>query len=96
MEETQILSPIPLDQLRQVFSDVVRQEIIANELQKLQERLLSADETCKLFTPAITRPTLESYASKGYFTKYYLAGRTWYKYSEVIGALKSIKRYSHD
>jgi hypothetical protein len=61
---------------------------------ELQERFLSPEEACKLFVPAISRPTIDAYAEKGYFKKYYLEARTWFKYREVVAALKSIKKYS--
>jgi hypothetical protein len=62
--------------------------------QKAEAELLSPAEVCKLFSPAISKPTLESYAEKGLLKKYYLEGRTWYKRGEVLASLKEIKRYS--
>jgi hypothetical protein len=85
---------VPLQELRSFFQDIVRNEVRSKAAEDLQEKLLSPEETCKLFTPAISKPTLESYYEKGYLQKYYLEGRTWYKYSEVLAALKTIKKYS--
>ena len=84
---------IPLHELKEFFQGIVREEVRNKNYEELQEKLLSPEETCKLFSPAISKPTLESYYDKGHFQKYYLEGRTWYKYSEVMAALKSIKRY---
>ncbi len=72
----------------------VYQGIKSFKEQELQEKLLSPEETCNLFKPKLTKPTLETYAEKGYVTKYHLGGRTWYKYSEVIEALKTLRRYT--
>lgn len=75
------------------ITPIIHNSIRSIKQEELQEKLLSPEETCKLFTPAISIPTLNSYYKKGYLEKYYLEGRTWYKYSEVMAALKSIKRY---
>lgn len=85
---------VSLQDIAPFIQGIVREEVRNKAHEELQERLLSPEETCKLFTPAISKPTLESYYEKGYFQKYYLEGRTWYKYSEVMAALKSIKKYS--
>lgn len=84
---------IPLKDLKDFFQSMIREEIRSKHFEELQEKLLSPEETCKLFSPAISKPTLESYSEKGYIKKYYLEGRTWFKYSEVMAALKTIKRY---
>lgn len=88
------LSPIPLDQLKGILSSIVRDEIRAKDQQDLQEKLLSPEEACKLFVPAISIATLNNYAKEGLVKKHYLGRLTFYKYSELIGSLKSIKKYS--
>jgi hypothetical protein len=71
----------------------IHQGIKDFKLEEIQEKYVSADEGRKLFNPALSRPTFESYAEKGYYNKYYLGGRTWFKYSEILAALKTIKKY---
>jgi hypothetical protein len=78
---------------RESIRNLVKTELTEITQKELKEKFLSPEETCKLFTPAISKPTLESY-SKKYFKKHYLGGRTWYKYSEVIEAIEKIKKYS--
>jgi len=80
--------------LASLLPSMVNQGIKEFKEAELTEKLLSPEQTCKLFTPAISKPTLESYTEKGYFKKYYLEGRTWFKYSEVMSALKTLKKYS--
>lgn len=97
MEGQIILNGLSTDQLLQLLEKAVEtkvEEVVRKvKAEELQEKFLSPEEICNLFKPAITKPTLESY-SKKYFKKYYLGGRTWYKYAEVIGAMKEIKKYS--
>jgi len=57
------------------------------------EKLLSPVETCKLFNPQISRVTLQSWTTAGHLTRYELGGRVYYRYSEVIEATKTLKRY---
>ena len=80
--------------LENVVSEKVEQAVRKVKDEELQEKFLSPEETCKLFKPAITKPTLESYAQKDFLQKYHLGGRTWYKFSEVEAAMKQIKKYS--
>lgn len=80
--------------LLELVPQAVHQGMKTFKEEQLLEKLLSPDETRKLFHPAISKPTLDSYAEKGYIQKHYLGGLTWYKYSEVMAALKTLKRYS--
>jgi hypothetical protein len=84
---------VPVHQLTDLFQNLIRQEVRAKQSEDLQEKLLSPKETCKLFNPAISLVTLDTWADKGLLIKYHIGGRTYYKYSEVIGALQSLKRY---
>lgn len=87
---------IPVEELTEIFRDLIREEIHAKNEKELKEKLLSPEETCKLFSPAITKPTLESYSQKELLKKYSLGGRTWFKYHEVMEAVKEIKRFSRN
>lgn len=93
-----IIQGIPIDQFferqRDVLRELVREELNAKNERELQEKFLSPEETCKLFKPAISKPTLEAYAQKDLLKKHYLGGRTWFKYGEVVEAMKQIKKYS--
>jgi hypothetical protein len=60
---------------------------------ELQEKLLSPEEACKLFVPAISIATLNNYSNRGLVKKHYLGRLTFYKYSELIEALTTIRRY---
>lgn len=81
------------------FFNSVRQ-IVKEELQNksnelIQDKLYSPKEACKLFEPSISRPTLESISKKGLLNKYHFGGKIFFKYSELMGALKSYRKYSH-
>lgn len=84
---------VNVDDLTGIFREIVREELLSAKEQELEDRLLSPDETCKLFKPAISLPTLQSYFKKGLIRKHYIGGRTWYKYSELMEDIKHIKRY---
>ena len=53
-----ILSPIELSELLDKVRQVVKEEVLASQKNQLEEKFLSPAEVCKLFTPKITRPTL--------------------------------------
>lgn len=84
---------IPLSEVENMMRRVVKEELQVRQAEDRKEKLLSPEETCKLFQPAISKPTLESYAKKSLITKYYIGGRTWFKEGEVMEALKNIKKY---
>jgi hypothetical protein len=88
-----IFFPIPIDQLKAIIQEVVRNEIRSHQVEEVQERMMSSKETCKLFYPAISAMTLYTWTKKGYLQKHLIGGRIFYKYSEVISAMKQIKRY---
>jgi neutral trehalase len=75
------------------IQDAVYQALKKFKEEDVKDKLLSPEETCKLFTPAISIPTLNSYCKKGLIKKYYLQGRTWYKYSEILETLQTTQRY---
>lgn len=88
-----ILTPVPLENLLQSFREIIKEEIKAEALSELQEKLLSPEEACKLFVPKVTKPTLESWSKNGPLTKHYIGGRVFYKYSEIMASLKTLGRY---
>jgi hypothetical protein len=89
-EGAQVL--VPLQDLSSFFRDIVREEFKLMNQEELQEKYISPREARKILP--VSQPTLDSYAAKGWLTKYHLGGRTWYKYNEVLSALKQIKKYS--
>jgi hypothetical protein len=88
-----ILSPIPLDTLLQSLRSVIKEVIQAEQLNDLQEKLLSPAEACKIFQPKISKPTLASWSDKGLITERRMGGRIFYRYSELIEAAKTLKKY---
>jgi hypothetical protein len=91
-----LFSQISLADLITHIRQVVKEELQTNEKAQLEEKLLSPKEACKLFQPAISRPTLDNICKQGLLMKYNLGGKVLFKYSEIMGALKSYKRYDHN
>ena len=60
---------------------------------ELEERLLSPEKTRKLFDPAVSLTTLNTWASEGILNKHHIGGRTYSKYSEIIESAKTVKKY---
>lgn len=87
-----VLSPVPLSDLLSQFRQLVREEIQSANQAK-EERMISPSEACKLFVPAITRPTLDKLVTDGKLTKHYFGSRVYFKQSEVFGAAQTFKRY---
>ena len=74
--------------------NIVKEEFEAYYRSIISEKLLSPSEVCKLFDPNISKVTLANWTTQGRLKKYSLGGRVFYKYSEVMESLKTIKKYS--
>lgn len=95
MENNIILSPIPVDQLTALLRGILKEEIRAKNEEELQAAYLSPQKTRKLFNPEISLVTLNTWSKKGLLNKHYISGRTYFLYSEVLEAVKSLKKYQH-
>lgn len=93
MDTNIVLSQIPFDDLLNQLAERVSQVLKDQQKQQLEEKLLSPAETCQLFQPKISLPTLNRWTKDGHLTMYRIGGRTFYKYSEVLQAAKELKRY---
>ena len=92
-KDKMILVSIDYDELIGSIKEVVREELVAQRKTEVQEKFLSVDETCKMFSPVITRPTLAAWSNAGHLQKHMIGSKPFYKLSEVLEAGKSLKRY---
>ncbi len=88
-----ILSSIGIDELITAVREVVREELKSEQSGKQEAQLLSPSETCKLFNPSISRVTLSSWTRQGYLQEHRMGSKIYYKYGEVINAVKTLKKY---
>jgi predicted DNA-binding transcriptional regulator AlpA len=83
-----------IDQISEIISRKVTEAVNSNSKKADDEKLISSKEACELFQPAISRPTLHSWAKQGKIQPRYTGGkRVFYLKSEVMEAAKVIKRY---
>jgi len=57
--------------------------------------LLSPAETCKMFNPAISKVTLAAWTKRGLLNESRIGGRVYYKQSEIIAGLTTLKKYKN-
>lgn len=88
-----VYTEIPYNDLKLDLREIVKEELSKQQQKQLEEKLISPEETRKLFSPAISRGTLYNWEQAGLLKKYNLGGRTWYKYSEIMSAATSLKKY---
>jgi hypothetical protein len=93
VQQNVILCPIPLEELVACFQKVIKEEIFQKEQEAILEKLLSPEETRKLFTPPISKVTLHHWAKAGKIKQYRIGSRVFYKYSEVLDSLVHLKKY---
>ena len=87
-----VLSPIPLDEMLACIRSVVKSEIELSQKTVQEEKLYTPDEICALLK--ISRVTLWNYQNSGKITAHRVGRKVYYKYSEIMGALKHLKKYS--
>lgn len=93
MENKLILIPMTVEELMNRFQQVVDKALLERENSILQEKLLSPSETCKLFEPNISKVTLNKWEKGGRIKAYRLGGRVYFRYSEIMDSLKTLKKY---
>lgn len=92
-----ILNGLSTDQLKELLSAIVRQEVenaIRREKENSNDQLLTVDATRQLFHPSITRQSLSNWSKRGVLKPYRLGRSVFYKKSEVFAAAKDLKKYS--
>src|SRR5262245_4714146 len=88
-----VLTPVPLADLLAQFREIVKEEIRAHNQAEAGDKLLSPDEARKGFDPAISKPTVARWTKDGLIQSQRIGGRIFYKYSDLLTAGASLKRY---
>ena len=91
--ENVLLSPVPLLALKEEIREIIREELSLIQKKSDPDKLLSADEACRLFDPKVCKATLVNWAKQGKLTQHRLGRRVFYKYSEIITSLQILKKY---
>lgn len=82
-----------IGQLSEIISEKVSQAIEDKAQKSNEEKLLSAKEVCELFQPNISRVTLHTWTKEGKLQPRYIGTRVYYLKSEIMEAVKVIKKY---
>ncbi len=84
-------SPVSLDTLKSEFKQIIDAAILS--IKPKEEKFLNSKETCNLFEPPISKPTLINWEKSGKIPSYRIGRRVYYKLSEVLDAAKTLKKY---
>jgi excisionase family DNA binding protein len=90
------LQEIEEHQLLENIRKIVIEELCNQQQRNQEEKLLSPAEVCKLFNPNISKVTIYNWTKQGKLKKHAIGRKVFYKYSELIVALKTLKRFSAD
>lgn len=97
MEANQVLlTPIPVDVFMNQILSTINHAFETKQRKEFEEKLLTAAEACKIFSPAIAKSTLHQWTAQGLIPVHRLGGRIFYKYSEIIESAKRIRKYDRD
>ena len=88
-----VLTPVPIETILMAVRKIVQEELKADTSKTLDEKLLSPAEVCKMFNPPISKVTLTAWTKKDLLQEHRLGGRIFYKQSEIIEGLRTLKKY---
>ena len=91
MEANILLSPVSIADLMANVRDIIRAELRQQNIADLSEKLLTAKEAADLLRVSLV--TLWQWEKNGRIAKYSMGGRTYFKYSELMAGLDTLKRY---
>ena len=91
-----LLTPVSLDDLLSQIKVIVAGAVKEHQAAELKQVLLSPAETCKLFSPTISKVTLHEWTKQGLIPSYRMGGRVYYNYAEVIESAKRIRKHDRD
>jgi hypothetical protein len=89
---------VPVELAQELQEIKQQQQQILQHLQTLnakesEDKLLSIAETCALFQPKISRPTLYKYEEQGLLQRQMMGSKIVFSRNAVLSAARSIKRY---
>lgn len=94
-----ILSSIPVSSLIEMIDNAVEKSLSKKLVAKErvdESQLLSPNETCKLFEPAISRATLWRWDKAGILKSQKIGGRVFYVKTDVEEVAKNYTKYHTD
>ncbi len=92
MEEL-ILTGLTLDTFSNKLREIIKQEFFILTPKIDDEKLLSMDEVRKLFKPNVSKVTIIKWTKQGRLNSHRIGGRVYYKHSEIMQSLNTIKKY---
>ena len=94
MQSNLILQGISVEEFVELLRPMVQQEV--KQVKNSEpEKLLSPAETCKMFQPSISKVTLAAWTAKGLLQDHRIGGRVYFKESEILAGLTTLKKYKH-
>lgn len=91
-----LLTPVPVNDFTELIKATINHAFETKQRKEFEEKLLSATETCKIFTPHISKSTLHQWTDQGLIPVYRIGGRIFYKYSEVLESAQRIKKFDRN
>lgn len=88
-----IFFSIQRDDLKELVRETFKEELEIYKVKETADRLLSPEEACKVFNPAITKMTLRKWSADGLIPFKKLGSRVFYRHGDLISAGKSLKKY---
>lgn len=91
MDKSFVLTSVPIEELLLEIDRLIVRRLADAQQKEIAEKLLSAKEVCTFLK--ISRPTLAAWVKERRINENRLGAKLYYKYSDVMTALNTIKKY---
>lgn len=88
-----ILDGYTPNQFADLLKTIVREEFEMFNKKQLEEKHLRLSEVGNLFYPPLSRPTVNRLREEGTIKEYDFGGIMCFKYTQVVSAIREIKKY---
>ena len=88
-----LINELTPQELCELIEQAVRKELSPVMKQHAEERLYNVESARRLWEPAVSRQTIYNWMAEGKLPFHKIGGRIVFKYSELMDAVKTIKRY---
>ena len=90
-----LILQLDISQFQSIITDAISKVLQEKQKEECKDLLLSGAEACKLFQPAISKVTLSQWVKQGLIPDHRIGGRVYYKYTEIMDSLTTLKKYKN-
>jgi hypothetical protein len=93
--ETVLINGMTKEDFLFCIREIIREEIILSSANsRSEDEFISSKELQRLFTPSISRVSIDNWCKKGLLNKIYFGRKVYFKKADVLKSIQTLKRYN--